>query len=92
MLVLKRTKGKKITLFKDGVKLCEIAVLDVESGTESGKRENHWVKLGFDAPEEVKILRNELLDNKAKPNAVTTAGTTSGEQSGRAVANNATES
>lgn len=77
MLVLTRKIDKAITIDVGGER-CEIKVLDILD-TE-GPKKGQKVKLGFTAPQSVKIYRNELLQkgNDAK-------AASPGDDSGKAV-------
>ncbi len=56
MLVLSRKCNEKVVFGDDNA--CCITVLSVQG---------NQVKLGFDAPDTVKIFREELLDNEFPP-------------------------
>lgn len=55
MLVLSRNDGERTLLFKDGELLGVIQIIDVIGSK---------VKVGFDLPEDIQIIREEVLENK----------------------------
>jgi carbon storage regulator len=57
MLVLTRTVGRRIKLFVAGREIV-VTLVDIRPGNQ--------VQLGFDAPEDVTIVREELLERMRK--------------------------
>jgi carbon storage regulator CsrA len=52
-LALTRKRNQSIVLFQDGETLCRVTVVEIGDGK---------VKLGFEAPKDVTILREEIID------------------------------
>lgn len=64
MLVLTRKEMSRGITLKHGEEvLCHLSILEVQPGR---RREDGRVKMGFDAPDDVKIYRDELLDEDKK--------------------------
>lgn len=55
MLVLGRKKNQKVILYRGKERIAEITVADIR---------NKRVKLGFDAPKEITIDREEVFESK----------------------------
>ena len=62
MLVLSRFPSEKIIIADSAGKLMEIMVVEC--------KQNRQVKLGFDAPENLKIYREEIWIEKQKCNSI----------------------